>query len=185
MPTFQRIAATVTNSVLSGPARVVVLLDPRRPAHIARFVMAVVVDAIKRQVHRWTRADVRIEGGETLTPLLADLNTAAAVVLIFLGFGVVAPLQHVPPDGALRAQIHAVRATFAIPDAAARLRLAYAQTADENVAYGSADAPAVEKSQPVLMRRFTKNSPVFNDSAHGDRASERVKFCRHNHPILL
>lgn len=50
------------------------------PSAICRFVMAVIVDAIKRVFIRRARSHVSVKRGERVQPLIADTNTAAAVV---------------------------------------------------------------------------------------------------------
>jgi ABC-type xylose transport system permease subunit len=57
------------------------LLTSRGPAHIARLIVTVVVDAIQCQSRR-ARADVAKERLEIMQPLVAHLNTAAAVVWV-------------------------------------------------------------------------------------------------------
>lgn len=158
------------------------LLVACRPANIARLVVAVVVDSIQRQAHRRTRADVCIERFETLAPALADLNAAAAIVFVFLHFGVVATLEHVPPDGVLGAQRHAVRAVVTEADAPTRLRESLTQATDEHGAFSAADASAQQEPSVVIaLRFFSDDRPVVNRRPGSYRADQSRNIHR---PIL-
>lgn len=78
-------------------AAILLLLRSGRPAHVARLIVAVVVDAIDRMYPRRTQADVSNECFKAHTPLVAHANPATAVVGIFrIFFGVAAFAKMTP-----------------------------------------------------------------------------------------
>src|SRR5688500_17876080 len=91
---------TFTNALL--PARVAVLFQPRRPAHVARLVVAVVIDAIERVLRRRSRSDMGEEGGEARAPFVANANSATAVVLPEGTLLVFAAIDRLVPGAVLR-----------------------------------------------------------------------------------
>lgn len=66
---------------------IVSLLNDGRPAHIAWFVVAIVIDAIQFMLSCRRRADMVQERLEGVTPFLADANVPAPVSLETLVFG--------------------------------------------------------------------------------------------------
>lgn len=88
-------------------ARIAVLLCPRRPSHIARFVMSVVVDAIERVIRRWAWPHIREEGVETATPAVAHGYAATTIVRERLHSWVMTAAAHVNPDLIFRRATHA------------------------------------------------------------------------------
>ena len=68
------------------------------PSHVARFVIAVVVDPINRQFRRWPAAHITKELRKTGTPFRADRDPAAAVIPERPVFWIVASAQHARPD---------------------------------------------------------------------------------------
>ena len=71
-------AAPIQNHVV---ASVVALFHASRPAHVARLVMAVVVDTIQGQLWRWPLSHVAQERSEIAPPRLHDRNPPTAVVV--------------------------------------------------------------------------------------------------------
>jgi hypothetical protein len=82
-----------------------------RPATVARFVITIIVDAIKRHVRRRI-AHVGIEIFEGLPPI-ADTNPSAAVSVIRRFCGVLASLLHAAPHVVNRRVSFAVRCVAA------------------------------------------------------------------------
>lgn len=74
-----------------------VLLRQVRPAHVARLVVALVVDAIERVQQRGPRADVIQEGFEGIAPCVAHPNPAATVIGVGLSRRRVAACLRVLP----------------------------------------------------------------------------------------
>lgn len=64
---------------MTRPA-IIRLLLLRRPSHIARLVMSVVIDAIYRMLHRWAQANMCQKRGKRMSPQQTDTNTSAAIV---------------------------------------------------------------------------------------------------------
>lgn len=176
MPTFHRITSTVSNAILVRPSRVVVLLYACRPTHVARFVIAIVVDAIKRQQSIISRTNVGVEGFKAVAPALAYLNASPAVVLIRAVVRVMATLIDRTPDPMFSTRVQAMFSGLALT--AARLRRADAQVVNVNVSDDPADTAACQKAKPVSVRAFTEYRPVPNLSARCHRASQRMAFVK-------
>ena len=97
-------------SFLRTWASVVRLLLCCGPLAIGRFVMAFIVNAVKRVARGWSFAHVIEEGLERLTPRWADSNSSAAVANIGRQAWIFATLNHVLPSVVFRNAIHAMRA---------------------------------------------------------------------------
>ena len=78
-------------------AAVVVLPDHGRPAHVARLVIAVIVDAIKRVLPRWTSANVSKKCLKGRQPRITHADTTTPVVGIFRSLRIGAARFHVAP----------------------------------------------------------------------------------------
>ncbi len=79
------------------------------PFAIRRFVVAVVVDAVKRMTRGWAWTHIVIERLERLAPTLADSNSSASIARINVPAGILATLFHGFPGVVFRCAIHAVR----------------------------------------------------------------------------
>ena len=88
--------ALTVNSAQWVPAGISVLLRTGRPAAVAGFVVAVVVDAIKRMYRRWTSSHVRQEVREVL-PAVTYGNAPPAVIPIRRISRIAASLSHLLP----------------------------------------------------------------------------------------
>jgi hypothetical protein len=75
---------------------VIDLLLSRCPSTVTRFVIAVVIDAIKRQPWRGT-AHIRKEVFKAIQPSLANHNATTAIVLIRRAIRIEAALSHTMP----------------------------------------------------------------------------------------
>lgn len=84
------------------------LLEPCRPSAVSRLVVAVIVDAIQRQVRAGLRTYVRSEGLE-LHPAVAHCDATTAVAVVLGISWAQAPGLHVGPRGVDRALVLAVR----------------------------------------------------------------------------
>lgn len=80
----------------AGPS-VLVLLRASRPADIARFVRAVIVDAVNRVCCGWAIPDVFQEGWKIGAPRRTDRDAAAAVVLEVFRMRVKTATEHAAP----------------------------------------------------------------------------------------
>jgi hypothetical protein len=78
------------------------LLTAGRPAHIAGFIVTVVVNAIQAVFSAWTRTDVRDERFEQMAPFVTDPNSTSSVRRIFLVLHVITAFAHVAPASVLR-----------------------------------------------------------------------------------
>jgi len=97
-----------------------ILITNGRPSAISRFVIAVVVDTIKRVVFR-TLAHVGKKVIE-FSPTFTNANTATTVMFPSSGFGISAPLQHGVPRSVSRMIGHAMRSDGISSPTSARLR---------------------------------------------------------------
>jgi hypothetical protein len=77
-------------------AAITSLFGTRCPAAIARLVIPVIVDTIKRQI-AWRVAHIGVEVGER-QPALADCDAATAIVYVPLMLGVRAAHAHLGPN---------------------------------------------------------------------------------------
>lgn len=171
MPTLHRIASTMRDAILMRPARVVVLSVVSGPSHIARFVVSIVVNAVKRQIRRWTSANISDERGKTVTPAVAYLNTAGTIVAVVATRRVVAPLNHRSPNGMFGRIAHAVFP--ACLSAAARLRRSSSQAPDEHVALSATRAATFQMPQrPVSPRCLRENGPLSDDGSRSNWSVE-------------
>ena len=69
------------------------LLYERCPSHISRFVVAIVVDAVKRMTRARTSTDVRKKGSEGVAPFRADGNAPRTVPVVFRILRIFTPLN--------------------------------------------------------------------------------------------
>lgn len=83
---------------------VVVLFKLCGPSNISRFVVSIVVDAIKRVISRWSDSHVFKEGSKRVIPTFADLDTASTVVVVDSKRRIVTPTSHVYPCVILRSR---------------------------------------------------------------------------------
>jgi hypothetical protein len=131
-------------------ARIVGLLRQRRPSNIAGFVIPVYVDSIKGVFPGRALAYVRKERGEVVSPFVAHLDPAAAVVGPSLIRTVIATSFRVAPRLVFRSLCLSVRAL------ARRRRLAVQATTASDVAGAELIAgdlmcvPAVATANPLL-----------------------------------
>ena len=77
-------------------APIIALLLARGPAAIARAIVAIISDALKRMLIGWSRSHICIEIVELL-PSLAELDTSPAVVFIRRTSFILASFFHIEP----------------------------------------------------------------------------------------
>lgn len=78
-------------------ATILHLIFARYPVAIARRVVAVVVPAIQRQLRRWARTLVFVEGKEVFSPSLANFDSPSAVIFPVFVVRIRAALNHLEP----------------------------------------------------------------------------------------
>ncbi len=133
------------------------------PSHVARLVIAVVVDAVNRMVRRWLASHVLKERHELVAPSFTDGDASSTVAGEVLIVGVVAPRSHSIPLGIFWALAHPVRSVrsrcaFA-HKASAGLRLLVAQRASFSVSGIAAIALAAPVNHAIESTRKPKNDP--------------------------
>lgn len=177
-------------SPLRTRAAVQALLRTCRPAHVAGFVIPIVVDAVDRMLRRWPPPDMREKRGEGFSPFSADGNPAPAVVRESLVLRVVAAFSHALPtqvfsrdamlpritmDKAWRMGSDALSRQFTAKTAAtARRRFVVEQRIDADGFLAS----AIAVTQPALLalRIETEHDPA----AEASPRQVRLNPLRHN-----
>lgn len=191
IPTLHSTGNTSAPAFLAGQSRVRHLLLACRPAHVARLVVAIVLDAIQRQVGRWTPTDVSQKRFETVTPLFAYGDATASVVAILGVVGVVAALQHRSPQNMLSASAQAMRPALIL--ASAGFRHSGAETPNKHFALFATATSASDVTHPLAAVdavRLTENNPVPDRRSCGD-VSAQIQYdslllcCRHNDQFPL
>jgi hypothetical protein len=121
---------------------VAVVLGLCGPSHVARFVMAVIVDAVKFVSFGWARSNVRKERREVIAPAVTYGDATAAVVVEGFIARLVAAAFHRVPYAVLRPFRQSVSNEMAPSNVSAktttRSRVAGAQSFTKR--YGSASA---------------------------------------------
>lgn len=86
-----------------------------RPATVARFVIAVVVDAVERMFRRRRFAHVGVEGFERIKPAVANYNASRSVITVCRGSGIKASLPHILPDDVRSRFLKSLAVRSAVP----------------------------------------------------------------------
>jgi hypothetical protein len=118
------------------------LLSLCSPTHIARFVAAIVVDAVQRSFGEWALPYVGIKIFE-VSPAITDRDASPAIAVKPTVLGIAATLEHVSPHSVERMPAKAVSA-FGF-QTAARLR----DTSFEVVAVDDAPDAATTTAEPI------------------------------------
>ena len=156
-------------------ALVVSLLFHRRPAHIARFVVAVIVDAVKRVFWRGLPADISEKGFVRLPPAVADRDASATVLPESRVLRVVTALLHTGPRmvfGCLRA-MECIAVGYAVDLTTETARVFSPQTTT-----ASRVLSCVEQAS---RRQDAFRSAVADTTPHGTRTWNRSTF-QHQQP---
>lgn len=96
-------------------SRVRILLLRRGPAHVARLVVAVVIDTVDRVLRRGARPDVGQEAFERVAPGFADVDASTAVVWEARAGRRVAAIFHTGPSAMFRRARQSVRGVVVGP----------------------------------------------------------------------
>jgi hypothetical protein len=165
----------------SAASPIVGLLDWRTPAHIAWFVVAVIVGAFKRM--HWTRLRSHV-GQERFKrlPAFAHHNPASAVPAVFRILRVVAAPAHQAPGHVFRCSGTAVRRvafnSALATQTSARSRVTARQVCVQNSNNGSAIASA----DPLCLRRPCRTEPHNRQTS---KTSTDVIWKRQSHARIL
>jgi hypothetical protein len=124
-------------------ALIIILNKFVSPSHVARFVIAVIVDAVERMLRRWSLADIGNKSSKII-PLFANMDTATTVLFKRFGRWNETAAAHVAPNDIQWMLRHSM---FACPfgrsflsETTARFGCASHQTAGLNVPHRSAIA---------------------------------------------
>lgn len=139
-----------------------VLLFMCRPSAIARFVIAIVVDSLNRQL-TWSTPHVSEERSEAVAPAIADLNSARSIVTKLRAFRVVAALNHRVPHMIFNSRTQSMLEPWL--SAPARPRHTDPQVADKDFAFVTTGAATQQESKTMSPWGFANNGPVEYGSA--------------------
>ena len=164
------------------------LLFPGAPLAIARFVVAVIVDAIEGEPER-PLAHVREKSFERVAPTIADGDAATAVIAPVLMPGVKAALLHRIPTaigwrgGAVRRMAMRQSGKILAAKTSAACRMVRQQRNASNECFGSAIAPAGPISViSVAVRKVLHNqstdATACNIDGCGHRGSSNERQCQ-------
>ena len=130
------------------------------PPTIARFIIAVGVDAVKRVRGTWPWPHVIIESLEGIAPPLAHGDTPAAIVFVAVTRWVGTPLNHVSPHGILW-RVNFTMLLFGLGPVA-NTSTARCMTSCEAISDYGRRPPAIALAKPkgVAARRLTS---IAND----------------------
>ena len=132
------------------------------PANIFWLIVPVIVNAINRQLWRWSSANIFNKGLETPTPSFAYTNASSAVIRVRRMFGIMAALFHGSPHRMFRHCAHSM-CTFARLTSAGR-RCAGAKIADKYFSFATTNTSAQQIPQAITPTGFTDNSPMSHCS---------------------
>jgi hypothetical protein len=171
---------------LSVPPFIALLLRAGGPTAVARFVVAIVVDAVQRMIGRWAPAHIGQKVFVGAAPPVAYRDTASAVITVALvGLGVAA-FQHAAPRPklggpassarfAVRGQ-HLAEAVFVV--AAAALRESSPQASAGNDTLSAAVAPTQPMGAGVVSPR----------ASHDRQPAVALSCCQNDwrgHPSII
>lgn len=162
-PLAQRVASAVPLNH-SVPAGVVRLLESCGPAHVARLVVAVAVDAIERSAV-WSWANVAQKSLKGLLPFIADADPATAVARKVDGCSPIAALFHGGPRAIFRRAMTALRVAVSVAalhnhdavQASARLRVSCAKGIQRHSPLTAAVAATDKTPLVIAAWRFGRN----------------------------
>jgi len=165
---------------------IIVLLHPRRPATIVWFVIAIVVNAIKREARRLF-AHVRKEIFKAVAPTVANLDAATAVIFKLFNPWIVASRFHVGPSAECGTVSKSVGNTLfpsSFPlKAAARLRVTATQITCTDGYFNSASTAAL----PVNDDNTSRSAIAMGNTKNGQTtvllACDIVEFGHRAAPI--
>jgi hypothetical protein len=159
------LASIFNNPVIPSIIR---LLSHCRPATIAGFIVAVVVDAIYGVFWGWARPHIVVKNLERINPFVTNLYATASIIFIGMIVGIGTTQFHTLPNVVFRCITHAVGSQMLIGHACCPLSLKTAATSScspfkavgAHLFYGSAIASA----KPIVMFSFPtrkgKNRPT-------------------------
>lgn len=164
-------------------SEVALLCSRRSPATVARFVRALIVDAVQRMSLR-TPTHVSKKRREVISPSITHRNSATAISLVIRGSRVVAPSLHCSPSRVLaRAStwtIHAglaVRTTTTPADVALQAAAAARPSGDKVLGQDSSGGTAIAATDPC--RRATYLPSHSKNSETAESMTGQFNFWRH------
>lgn len=152
------------------------LLFAGSPSAIAWFVVAVIIDALQREIRRRLTAHISDEILERL-PSLANSDAAASVVYEVPSVGIHAPLFHCRPcdvlTGVYQAMAHQAATTAGSPQFYAR------SLRDESVATMAEADVVIDASSTLTRNRFNGNTVecTANNIQFRGHSSNRTSSC--------
>lgn len=167
---MQTFMSTVVVRISTAVSR---LLSARRPSHVARFVVSVVVDAVQRVKGRRLLANMREKAGEVIQPLGANTDSSAPIVLVMRALVIAALFHSVPssifwrsamtPSGAvLQTDCHrsSCGVLISLTPAGASTSTRFQQRRAVNDGVGATHATTTEASNAALLKDAPAAPPV-------------------------
>ncbi len=142
----------------------------RRPSDIARFVISIVIDSIKRVLRRRSPPNIGQKCRVAVAPFLADCDPTASVVPVIRDGLVIATRAHSRPSAVFLsfpalAMLDLGRSNIGGPKAATALGIASAECAgkyDLGSAAITQAVPSHESAFVVLIRKYQQSTKSFS-----------------------
>jgi len=183
MPTSSGVLSPLDDVIFSCPSAISCLFLSRGPSHIARFIIAVVIDAFKSQFWGWTQPHISDEICETVTPALTDVDTSPAIIFERAMVWIMASLNHHSPDRVVFRRAQSVSPRFCLTTA--RRGRSYSQAANEDVSFSTTDAPTRQIPHAIAAWGLSKHYPVPNDCSRFNYSDEYMLRLGVSHRTLL
>jgi hypothetical protein len=165
MPTSHRIHATTSSALRPRESGIRHLLLSCGPSYVTRLIVAVVVETFQRHVSRWALSYIRVERGEVRFPALTHLYAAPSIVAVFGILGIVAALNHRPPECVFGAVTEAVCPVPSVIGTSTGRRSTSPQVANKHILFVSTLTATSQVSQPRSPWGFGDYGPSADDSS--------------------
>lgn len=159
----------------------------RGPAHIARFIIAIIINALNTQSGARTMADVTKKDREVVAPFGADLNTTSAIILKLRVIRHVAAFFHRTPDCIFWEAGTAVRRlsrynTFTMVTTAGsrRVRVGSGQRGCDDASLNTAATPTEIDKRPASMQGTVDDRPITKNRPNWDGWQWRAWHSKHS-----
>jgi hypothetical protein len=158
------------------------LLPSTRPSDIARFVIPIIVDAVKRKPGR-AGSYIRKEGLERSHPPVANGDATPAIRRVAGRPRVQAPVLHVGPNGVLGRGVHTVSATHTYGEPVRRQPLGskfFGETTATATIAPSQATPADNANRAALATAFKTPGFSLSRGFCDDRPASELLSCFHS-----
>lgn len=163
------------SSLINNPvlvAFIAVLLTFCRPSNIPRFVVSVVVYAIKGMSITRALTNVFMKRLKAFNPLFAHLNAASTIQRVFGVFWVRASLNHACPRHVLRASAQSMRFETRRCDIVVKASTRSRLSLPESPSVRNGDVSAVALAMPARVTVFVALCAALNNKARKALSSQ-------------